>query len=448
MKINDTQTCSASNDKAITSNCSLLAMLSRPPQGRTPADEVVYSHYDFDKERGIIVEHKVKCVSPLTSTAVRLLAFLIRNLDPDTNEIVITGDKLFTELGRTAELYEAIQALKRIDILNKITDTDTQWSVYHRLGIIESVTFSDGDGCADWDAVREETTIRLKIYDAFARVYVHHTIDNLNTSLDFVALTENGVMKDVADELDKIEDAANAPSTSAPADSTEDMVTDGAVTDDAVTDDAVTDDAVTDDDEEGFEADNNEEYGEAGENDEAVEENSVKQIDDNTLVLISVRQLNRIFGTDRDDEFEIEDGVLYQYHGTGGDIVIPKSVIVICDHAFEGCAGLTSVTIPASVKLIGKDAFRNCTNLVEVDMPLSMLKLIAPCVEFYFSGTEIAELIKKDSWFWERYNVEIKAQRIDAADEGEDNKSEEDESGDEKDDNDDAKDEMDEAGCH
>lgn len=430
MKTNDTYTQPAKDDKAIKSNCSILAMLSHPPKGRTPSDEVVYSHYDFDKERGIIVEHKVKCVSPLTSTAVRLLAFLIRNLDPDTNEIVITGDKLFTELGRTAELYEAIQALKRIDILNKITDTDTQWSVYHRLGIIESVTFSDGYCCADWDAVRDETSIRLKLYDRFTRVYVQHIIEDLNISLDFVALSQNGVMEDVAEEL---KDAANAPSTSAPTDST---------------DDAVTDDAVTDGDDEGFEEGYDEEDEEANDTDEAAEENSVKHIDDNTLVLISVRQLNRIFGTDRDDEFEIEDGVLYKYHGTGGDIVIPKSVIVICDHAFEDCAGLTSVTIPPSVKLIGKDAFRNCTNLVEVDMPLSMLKLVAPCVEFYFSGTEIAELLKKDSWFWERYKVEIKAQRIDAADEEEDNKSEEDESGDEKDDNDDAQDKMDEAGCH
>ena len=440
MNTNDTYTQPAKDDKAIKSNCSILAMLSRPPQGRTPADEVVYSHYDFDKERGIIVEHKVKCVSPLTSTAVRLLAFLIRNLDPDTNEIVITGDKLFTELGRTAELYEAIQALKRIDILNKITDTDTQWSVYHRLGIIESVTFSDGDGCADWDAVRDETSIRLKLYDRFTRVYVQHIIEDLNISLDFVALSQNGVMEDVAEEL---KDAANAPSTGAPTD-----ITDGAVTDDAVTDGAVTDDAVTDGDDEGFEEGYDEEDEEVDDTDVAVEETSIKQIDDNTLVLVSVRQLHRIFGDEHDADFEIEDGVLYKYHGTGGDIAIPKSVMVICDRAFEDCVGLTSVTIPPSVKLIGKDAFRNCTNLVEVDMPLSMLKLVAPCVEFYFSGTEIAELLKKDSWFWERYKVEIKAQRIDAADEEEDNKSEEDESGDEKDDNDDAQDKMDEAGCH
>ena len=223
-----------------------------------------------------------------------------------------------------------------------------------------------------------------------------------------------------ADKSIIFNNAASAPSTSAPTDSTEEMVTD-------------------DDADEGIEEYNDEEHEEANDTDEIVEENSGKQIDDNTLVLISVRQLNRIFGTDRDDEFEIEDGFLLKYHGQSGDIVIPKSVVVICNHAFEGCAGLTSVTIPASVKLIGQDAFRNCANLVEIDMPFYLLKSVAPCVGFFFSGTPIAEFLRKDSEFWKRYAAEMKAAEQDAADEEEDNESEENESRNERDNNDDAK---------
>ncbi len=219
-----------------------------------------------------------------------------------------------------------------------------------------------------------------------------------------------------ADKSIIINDAASAPSTSAPTDSTEETVTD-------------------DDADKGIEEDNDKEYEEADDTDEADDENSVKPIDDNTLVLISVRQLNRIFGDEHDDDFEIDEGILYKYHGTGGDIIIPKSVMVICDHAFEGCAGLTSVTIPASVKLIGQDAFRNCANLVEIDMPFYLLKSVAPCVGFFFSGTPIAELLRKDSEFWKRY----KDERIGAADEEETDESEKEEP-DEKDDNDGAKD--------
>ena len=42
------------------------------------------------------------------------------------------------------------------------------------------------------------------------------------------------------------------------------------------------------------------------------------------------------------------------------DLVIPESVTSICNRAFEGCTGLSSVTIPNSVKAIGERAFYGC----------------------------------------------------------------------------------------
>ena len=59
-------------------------------------------------------------------------------------------------------------------------------------------------------------------------------------------------------------------------------------------------------------------------------------------------------------DFQIEDGWLRQYNGSGGNVVIPNSVIEIGHHAFENCTSLTSVTIPNSVTEIGQGAFQGC----------------------------------------------------------------------------------------
>ncbi|MBS5516885.1 MAG: leucine-rich repeat protein [Roseburia intestinalis] len=55
--------------------------------------------------------------------------------------------------------------------------------------------------------------------------------------------------------------------------------------------------------------------------------------------------------------FIIEDGVLTDYTGSGGDIVIPKGVTSIGDDAFYDCDSITSVSIPKSVTSIGEGAF-------------------------------------------------------------------------------------------
>ncbi|MBQ0108992.1 MAG: leucine-rich repeat domain-containing protein [Clostridiales bacterium] len=86
--------------------------------------------------------------------------------------------------------------------------------------------------------------------------------------------------------------------------------------------------------------------------------------------------------------FLIEDGVLLEYNGFGGNLIIPDGVTKIADNvfaenktvtgivfpatleeigdsAFQGTL-LTSIDIPASVKAIGYNAFQNCTNLQNV----------------------------------------------------------------------------------
>ena len=62
-------------------------------------------------------------------------------------------------------------------------------------------------------------------------------------------------------------------------------------------------------------------------------------------------------------EFIIENGVLTNYKGVCGDVVIPDGVTVIGGHAFSCCDKLTSITIPSSITSIGNSAFFYCKNL-------------------------------------------------------------------------------------
>ena len=68
-------------------------------------------------------------------------------------------------------------------------------------------------------------------------------------------------------------------------------------------------------------------------------------------------------------DFEIEDGVLKKYLGSGGDVVIPDSVYEIGSSAFYGCKELKSVTLPDSVMRIRGSAFQDCEGLTKITIP-------------------------------------------------------------------------------
>ena len=57
------------------------------------------------------------------------------------------------------------------------------------------------------------------------------------------------------------------------------------------------------------------------------------------------------------------------------EIIIGDEVTSICDHAFYGCTGLTSVTIGNSVKTIGISAFDGCTGLTNITIPNSVTSI-------------------------------------------------------------------------
>lgn len=74
-------------------------------------------------------------------------------------------------------------------------------------------------------------------------------------------------------------------------------------------------------------------------------------------------------------EFDIEDGVLKNYTGPGGNVVIPSNVTKIGNLAFCGRKEITSVVIPDGVTQIGEWAFRECKNLANVVIPDSVTRI-------------------------------------------------------------------------
>lgn len=75
-----------------------------------------------------------------------------------------------------------------------------------------------------------------------------------------------------------------------------------------------------------------------------------------------------------EDSFDIVDGVLVKYYGSGWDVVIPDGVTEIGESAFEN-RGLASITIPDSVTSIGEYAFGGCSYLENVDIPHSVTNI-------------------------------------------------------------------------
>lgn len=67
-------------------------------------------------------------------------------------------------------------------------------------------------------------------------------------------------------------------------------------------------------------------------------------------------------------EFDIKDGILQYYNGTGGDVTIPDDVRIIGSNAFASSA-ITSVVIPSGVVEIQSQAFWLCTSLKNVTLP-------------------------------------------------------------------------------
>ena len=78
--------------------------------------------------------------------------------------------------------------------------------------------------------------------------------------------------------------------------------------------------------------------------------------------------------------------------------IIPNSVTIIGDHAFDGCSDLTSITIPNSVTSIGNIAFHYCTGLTSITIPNSVTSIgdnaFADCTGLSYVISEIQNPFK------------------------------------------------------
>jgi hypothetical protein len=81
-----------------------------------------------------------------------------------------------------------------------------------------------------------------------------------------------------------------------------------------------------------------------------------------------------------DDDFVIEDGVLIEYKGSGGKVVIPDGVTEIADYVFYYNDTITSITVPESVTKCGSRCFGGCTSLKEITFKNSEMVLDWDCI--------------------------------------------------------------------
>lgn len=91
-------------------------------------------------------------------------------------------------------------------------------------------------------------------------------------------------------------------------------------------------------------------------------------------------------------DFVIEDGVLVEYTGPGGDVIIPDGVIKIGEDAFAECGSLTGIRFPNSVTTIGARAFFGC-DLSSVTIPGSITTIE---IGAFFSCENLTKLILED----------------------------------------------------
>jgi len=95
------------------------------------------------------------------------------------------------------------------------------------------------------------------------------------------------------------------------------------------------------------------------------------------FIFIALLFAANVFAQSNDD-FVIVNGELTEYHGPGGDVVIPDGVTAIAYNrstmkgAFEGRSDITSITIPNSVINIRWSAFYGCTGLTSINIPNSV----------------------------------------------------------------------------
>ena len=108
----------------------------------------------------------------------------------------------------------------------------------------------------------------------------------------------------------------------------------------------------------------------------AIKGNSLKELFENigkyTSWYKNTSQKKEAFNAIFDNELVIEDGILLCNCTNLTSVIIPESVTLISECAFEDCIGLTSIIIPNSVTSIGNGVFYDCSGLTSIIIPNSV----------------------------------------------------------------------------
>ena len=102
--------------------------------------------------------------------------------------------------------------------------------------------------------------------------------------------------------------------------------------------------------------------------------------------------------------FQIENGVLRKYVGTGKNTIVPNSVVRIGYHSFSYCHNLISVVISEGTKSISVYSFYKCENLASITIPRSVICIengaFEECnlKEIFYNGTREQ---------WNQLNIQI-----------------------------------------
>ena len=92
-----------------------------------------------------------------------------------------------------------------------------------------------------------------------------------------------------------------------------------------------------------------------------------------------------------EEDFLVYDGVLEEYVGPGGDVVIPASLGIkeIAANAMQNNLDITSLVIPEGVEVVGYWSVKGCKNLEYVELPYTLEELAEHC----FSTAPITEIV-------------------------------------------------------
>jgi len=91
-------------------------------------------------------------------------------------------------------------------------------------------------------------------------------------------------------------------------------------------------------------------------------------------------------------DFIIRDGVLSEYTGIGGNVVVPDEVQEI-GNVFQGNATLTSIVLPDTIKWLDNFAFANCVSLQHVRLP-EKVEVLSPMAFYNCQSLQKIELPK------------------------------------------------------